>query len=157
MRKRRACQVVARRLGLNVNRVAALSQRASEAGLLPVATGSDRPHLTNLEFARLLICAVADDGLGKVPTTVRSFAALEGDGLQFVDWLEGAISGRVCLDGLLSIVFQLEPPACAVITGSAQMEFGQRADNHTTRVTAISGEALRNIVSDFQNDAWAGR
>ncbi|MGY3117919.1 hypothetical protein ACVWXQ_001856 [Bradyrhizobium sp. S3.14.4] len=149
MRKRRATQVVARRLGLNFNRVAALVQRASEGGLLPVACGSDRPHLTNMEMGRLLIVAIADNGLGNVPATVREFSALESNGLRFDDWLEGCVAGRVRLDGLLSVIFQPDPAAVTVLTSARQLDFGSPAPTPTTRVVAISGEALRAIIEDF--------
>lgn len=151
MRKRRACQAVARRLGLNVNRVAALVQRASEGGLLPVATGRARPDLKNIELARLLLAAVADRGLGNAATAVREFAALESNGLLFGDWLEGVVAGRVNAEPILSVIFQPHPPAVSVLTASTQLDFGQRADSPTTKVTAISGEALRNVIEDFQN------
>ena len=149
MRKRRACQAVALRLGINPNRVAALVQRCSEAGLLPVACGSDRPHLTNLELARLVLVAVSDNGLGNAPATLREFAALESNGLRLDDWLESLLAGRVNAEPVVSVIFQLEPAACTVISASSQLDFGQRSDSPTTRVTAISGEALRAIIGDF--------
>jgi hypothetical protein len=149
MRKRRACQAVARRLGLNVNRVAALVQRASEGGLLPVATGRARPDLKNMELARLLLAAVADRGLGSAATTTREFAAIESNGLRFDDWLEGVVAGRVRLDGLISVIFQLDPAAVSVLTTSTQLDFGERADVATARVTAIDGDALRAVIEDF--------
>ncbi|MGY4313730.1 hypothetical protein [Bradyrhizobium sp. JR3.5] len=149
MRKRRACQAVARRLGLNVNRVAALVQRCSENGLLPVATGSARPNLTNIELARLLIAVIADNGLGNVPATVRDFSALEASGLRFDDWLEGVVAGRVNLAGVLSLAIQTKPqPAVSVITGSARLQFGEPTAD-TAKGLVISGDVLRSIVGDF--------
>lgn len=64
-------------------------QRASESGLLPVAVGSDRPHLANMEMARIVIVATADCGLGNAAASLRTFERLETQGgLQFGDWLE---------------------------------------------------------------------
>ncbi|OSJ33185.1 hypothetical protein BSZ19_16200 [Bradyrhizobium japonicum] len=151
MRKRRATHAVARRLGLNVNRVAALVQRASEAGLLPVTTGSNRPDLSHRQLATLLIAAVADNGLGNAPGSVREFAALSAGALRFDDWLESLIAGRVNAEPILSVVLQLDPAAVTVLTGATQLEFGNAAHGATTRVTAISGEALRDLIEDFQN------
>ncbi|MFK4537926.1 hypothetical protein ABIA00_006109 [Bradyrhizobium ottawaense] len=152
MRKRRACQVVARRLGLNMNRVAALVQRASEAGLLPVATGRARPDLSNLEIARLLIAATADNGLGNVPTTVREFERLEAEGgLQFCDWLESLVAGRIDTDAIRGIVLQVEPePGATVITESSRLHFGP-ASASAARAISVTGDALRSIIEDFQN------
>lgn len=151
MRKRRATQVVARRLGLNVNRVAALVQRVSEAGLLPVATGGARPELSHRQLGTLLIAAIADNGLGNAPATVREVSALTAGALRFDDWLESLIAGRVNAEPILSVVLQLDPAAVTVLTGATQLEFGNPAHGATIRVTAISGEALRAIIEDFQN------
>ncbi|MCK1445871.1 hypothetical protein IVB34_22105 [Bradyrhizobium sp. 2] len=149
MRKRRATQVVARRLGLNFNRAAALVQRVSEAGLLPVTSGSTRPDLSHRQLGLLVIAAVADRGLGNALATTSEMAAIESNGLRFDDWLESAIAGRVNAAPILSVVFQLEPAAVTVLTSARQLEFGQSAHGATTRVTAISGEALRAIIQDF--------
>ncbi|MET4722037.1 hypothetical protein ABIF63_006143 [Bradyrhizobium japonicum] len=149
MRKRRATQVVARRLGLNVNRVAALVQRVSEAGLLPVTSGSTRPDLSHRQLGLLVIAAVADRGLGNAPATTREFAALESDSLRLDDWIESLVVGHVNAEPILSVVFQLEPAAVTVLTSARQLEFGNPAHGATTRVTAISGEALRAIIQDF--------
>ncbi|MET3991616.1 hypothetical protein ABID65_003256 [Bradyrhizobium sp. S3.9.2] len=149
MRKRRATQVVAHRLGLNVNRVAALVQRVSEAGLLPVTTGSTRPDLSHRQLATLLLAAIADNGLGNAPATVREVSALTAGNLRLDDWLESLIAGRVAAEPILSVVLQLDPAAVTVLTGATQLEFGQSVRAATTRVVAISGEALRAIIEDF--------
>ncbi|UFW82876.1 hypothetical protein BjapCC829_23085 [Bradyrhizobium barranii] len=151
MRKRRAVQAVARRLGLNVNRVAALVQRVSEAGLLPVTTGSTRPDLSHRQLATLLLAAIADNGLGNAPATVREFAALSAGNLRLDDWLEALIAGRVAAEPILSVVLQLDPAAVTVLTGATQLEFGNAAHGATTRVVAVSGEALRELIGDFNN------
>ncbi|WFT91420.1 hypothetical protein QA633_23950 [Bradyrhizobium barranii] len=151
MRKRRAVQAVARRLGLNVNRVAALVQRVSEAGLLPVTTGSTRPDLSHRQLATLLLAAIADNGLGNAPATVREFAELDANGLRFDDWLESLIAGRVNAGPILSVVLQLDPAAVTVLTSATQLDFGSPAPTPTTRVTAISGEPLRELIGDFNN------
>ncbi|UFX41931.1 hypothetical protein HAP47_0021785 [Bradyrhizobium sp. 41S5] len=120
--------------------------------MLPVACGSERPHLTNMEMARLLLAAVADRGLGNVAATVRDFSALETEGgLQFCDWLEGVVAGRVDAEPIVSIIFQMDPASVSVLTSAAQMDFGAHEDSPTTCITAISGEALRSIIEDFKN------
>jgi hypothetical protein len=75
-----AIEIISRRLNLNAGRLAALAQRASEAGELPKACGRSVPQLRPLDLAKLLLCAVADRGLGNASTSVREFAALRTDG-----------------------------------------------------------------------------
>lgn len=150
MRKRAACLAIARGLGLNVNRVAALVQRASEDGLLPVAVGSDRPHLTNMEMARLVIVATADRGLGNAAASLRAFERLETEGgLQFCDWMESLFAGRINANAIRGIVLQLEPEQSAtVITESSRLQFGPQSAS-TARAVSITGDALRSVVGEF--------
>jgi hypothetical protein len=152
MRKSEACAIVARRLNMSLSRVEALVQRVSETGLLPSARGSDRPNLGALELARLFLAAVADNGLGNAPTTVRSFGALESEGgLLFADFLESLIAGRVNPAGILSLAVQIEPgPAVSVITCATRLQFGDPAANAAKGVV-IGGDALRNVIEDFKN------
>jgi hypothetical protein len=79
MLKSAACAIVARRLNLSPGRVSHLVQRASEAGLLPSARGTDRPDLGSLELARLFLAAVVDRDLGNAAATVADF----NDGIVF--------------------------------------------------------------------------
>lgn len=150
MRKRAACRAIARGLGLNVNRVAALVQRASEEGLLPVAVGSDRPHLTNMEMARVLIVATADRGLGNAAASLRAFERLETEGgLQLGDWTEALFAGRINANAIRGIVLQVEPEQSAtVITESSRLHFGPQGAS-TARAVSITGDALRSVVGDF--------
>lgn len=150
MRKRRACQATARLLGLNVNRVAALVQRASEGGLLPVAVGSVRPHLTNMEMARLVIAATADRGLGNAVASLRTFERLETEGgLQFCDWMESLFAGRINANAIRGIVLQVEPEQSAtVITESSRLQFGPQSAS-TARAVSITGDALRSVIGEF--------
>jgi hypothetical protein len=147
-----AAAIIVRRLNLNAGRVAALAQRVAEAGLLPKANGRDVPDLGALELASLFLAAVADNGLGNAPTTVRSFEALESEGgLLFADFLESLIAGRVNPAGILSLAVQIEPePAVSVITGATRLQFGDPAANAAKGVV-IGGDALRNVIEDFKN------
>src|SRR5690606_31824989 len=76
MRKSTAAAIVARRLGVPDGRASALVQRASEAGLLPTATGSTVPDLGPHEMTSVFLAVVADRGLGTVGRTVSEFADL---------------------------------------------------------------------------------
>ncbi|HEY0220386.1 MAG TPA: hypothetical protein VGC26_11580, partial [Afipia sp.] len=65
MIRSQAVEIIARRLNLNAGRVAALAQRIAEAGLLPKARGRDIPSLGHAHLSKLLLCAIADRGLGE--------------------------------------------------------------------------------------------
>jgi hypothetical protein len=149
MKKSPACRAVAARLGVDQRRVVRLVQDLTEAGLVP--SGYRRHDLSHRELARILIAAVADRGLHYAAQAVAEFAALESSGLRFDDWLESAIASRVNVEPIVSLVFQIEPPAVSVLTDSAQLDFGERADVATTKVVAISGEAFRDVIEDFTN------
>jgi hypothetical protein len=66
---------VAARLGIDQRRVVRLVQNLTEAGLVP--SGYRRRDLSNRELARLMIAAVADNGLHYAAPTVTTFSALE--------------------------------------------------------------------------------
>jgi hypothetical protein len=105
-----AIEIIARHLNLNAGRVAALSQRAAEAGELPKACGRSVPDLAPIGLAKLLLCAIADRGLGNAATSVREFAALATEGgAKLIDLLEGFMSGGVSAAGLHSAIVQVFP------------------------------------------------
>jgi hypothetical protein len=152
MLKSRACHAAARRLGISKSRAEGLTARISEAGLLPLTAGKARQHLSHRQLGLLLIGIAADRGLGAAPATTRSFEALESEGgLLFADFLESLIAGRVNPAGILSIAIQTDPaPAVSVVTGATRLQFGEPAANAAKGV-AISGEALRAIIGDFNS------
>ncbi len=55
-----AIEIIARHLHLNAGRLAALAQRAAEAGELPRECGRSVPDLSPAGLGKLLLCAVAD-------------------------------------------------------------------------------------------------
>ncbi|MCS3449570.1 MULTISPECIES: hypothetical protein [Bradyrhizobium] len=148
MKKSPACRAVAVRLGIDQRRVLRLVQNLTEAGLVP--SGYRRHDLSHRQLARIMIAAVVDNGLHYAAPTVTEIERLEGNGLQFGDWLENAVSGRVRLEGVLSVIFQPDPAAASVLTSATQLDFGERTNSPTTRITAISGDALRTLITDLQ-------
>ncbi|MBN8977219.1 MAG: hypothetical protein J0I08_12130 [Rhizobiales bacterium] len=149
-----AIEVLARRLGLNVGRVAALAQRAAESGALPKARGRDVPDLGPLDLARLLLCAVADRGLGSVPQSVRAYSSLAANnGAILVDVVEGWIRGTVPISGVGHLVVQIEPePAATIMShGGAHFDFGpERSRGAAARTVIVPGESLSAICHEFR-------
>jgi hypothetical protein len=152
MLKSSACETVSRRLNLPTNRVAHLVQRASEAGLLPSARGSDRPDLGSLELARLFLAAVVDRGLGNAAATVSEFAALQTEqGVVLIDVLEALFAGRIAATGIRQAIFQLKPPG-AVLIGEAHLRFGAGPSiDGAAKTVIVPGDTLACIAMEFQN------
>lgn len=155
MTRSKAIKVIARHLNLNRGRLAALSQRAAEAGELPKAVGRSVPDLSPADMARLLICAIADRGLGGAAASVREFAALRTvSGAVLADLVEGWMSGAVPVDGVHSLIIQLEPAAATIVTSASSLRYGaQREQGAAARIVTIPGSAIRAIVAEFRADA----
>lgn len=152
MTRSKAIEVIARHLGMNAGRVAALAQRVAEAGELPKAVGRAVPDLSPSGLAKLLICAIADRGLGNAASSVREFAALRSDGgATLLDLLEAWFAGTVAVDGIHSVIAQLEPAAVTVVTGVGRLHYGApREQGAATHVVTIPGSAIRAIVAEFR-------
>ncbi len=151
MRKSEACAIVARRLNLSLSRVEALVQRASEAGLLPMARGSDRPDLGAMELARLFLASVCDRGLGNAAATVTEFSALQTDnGVVLLDVLEAQISGRIAATSIRSMVIQIQP-AGATLISEHHLRFGApQSTDGVAKHVIIPGDTLAAIALEFQ-------
>jgi hypothetical protein len=153
MRKSDACAIVARRLGLSLSRVEALVQRASEAGLLPMARGSDRPDLGSLELSRLFLAAVCDRGLGNAASAVRGFESLCTDtGLAFGDVLDSIFAGRVDVSAFANsaAIIQLQPPGASFVSGGQHFRFGAPHSEGARKQVVIPGDALAAITLEFR-------
>ncbi len=153
MRKSEACAILARRLNLSLSRVEALVQRASEAGLLPVARGSDRPDLGSLELVRLFLAAVCDRGLGNAGAAVREFEALRTDnGVVLGDVLDGIISGRIDTAGIVNqaLILQLSPPGATIISGGVHLRFGAPHAEGAAKQIVVPGNQLSTIAAEFR-------
>jgi hypothetical protein len=146
-----AIEIIARRLNLNAGRLAALAQRAAEAGEIPMACGRSVPDLSPVGLGKLLLCAVADRGLGKAAASVREFAALRNEGGSvLIDLLEAWAGGTVSVSSVHSLIVQLRPPGVTVVTRSNSRHYGAPRD-HTAavRIVTVPGDALRAIVAEL--------
>jgi cold shock CspA family protein len=151
MRKTQACAIVARKLNLPLGRVSHLVQRASEGGVLPMGRGGDRPDLSSIELARLLLAAVADRGLGVASQSVQEFGALQTpEGLVLVDLLEAMVSGRASVSGLQSIIVQLDPAGVSVTTAGHHFRFGADHAGGAAKQVVIRGEDLAAAILEFR-------
>lgn len=153
MRKSEACAVVARRLGLSLSRTEALVQRASEASLLPMARGSDRPDLGSFELSRLLLAALCDRGLGNAAAAVTEFESLRTDtGVAFGDVLDGIISGRVAIAAIAhqSLILQLNPAGATLVSGGIHLRFGAPHAEGAAKQVVVPGAQLAAIALEFR-------
>lgn len=153
MRKSEACAVVARRFGLSLSRVEALVQRVSEAGLLPMARGSDRPDLGSLELSRLLLAAVCDRGLGNAAAAVQEFESLRTDnGIALGDVLDGIMSGRVEITGIVhqALILQLQPAGATIVSGGHHLRFGAPHAEGAAKQIVVPGAQLAAVALEFR-------
>lgn len=152
MNRSRAVAIIARHLDLNAGRVSALAQRLAEAGEIPKACGRSVPALSPASLAKILICAIADRGLGNAANATAEFAALRSEGgATLLDLLEGWMSGAVSASGVHSLIAQLNPPSVSVVTAAGRLGYGPERD-HTaaSRIVTVPGSALRLIIDELR-------
>jgi hypothetical protein len=152
MNKSDAARIISRRLNLNLGRTNALLVAASDAGVLPKATGRDVPQLSSLKLAHVLLACIGDRGIGIAGRSVREFAALSTpSGAVLVDLVSGWISGSVPLSGVHSLIAQLSPASVTVVTAAGRLHYGpERSQDSASRVVVVPGSALRAIVAEFR-------
>lgn len=146
MHRSQAVEILVRLLGLNAGRVAALGVRLADAGLLPRAVGRCVPALCTREKVRLVLAAIADNGLGSAPEMVKTFEALETEsGTTLGDVLEGVFRGDTDSPG--DCAFQLEPASAMLTIGNTTLYFGAklRADA-AVKIIHIPANVMRAIA-----------
>lgn len=153
MRKSTAAAIVARRLGVPEGRAAALVQRASEAGLLPTATGSTVPDLGPQEKTNLFLAVVADRGLGTVGRSVCEFANLiAGDGERLGDTLTALFSHGPALAGSATgtMVVRLQPASVSLTLAGYHQRYGpEPPPGAAGKHVIIPGQTLAAIGLEF--------
>jgi hypothetical protein len=157
MRKSRIVDLLSRRLGVRETRLTNLVQRLAEAGLLPTAKGPPYPDLSPVEIARMLIVAVADEGLGAASATVAKYGGLLGPGASLEEVLAHALSRPESLapfSSSLEIHTDDTKPYAVLTTvtadGARSLVFGEMPDVETVdRTVLISGAALFAIPSEI--------
>lgn len=163
MRKSQLAGALARRLRLRATRLANLTQRLSEAGLVHRNSGPPFGEVSMIEAARMLLVSACDEGLANAPNTVARFGALLGP---------GDITLETALGHSLSRPDSL-PPACsslelhctdapyAVLTvmtadGAATRVYGDLpSEENVDRTVVISGAALFGISSELSGRSAA--
>jgi hypothetical protein len=156
MRKAQMADVLSRRLGIRVGRISSLTQCASEADLLPTASGVPYPELTPVEIARMLLIATCDEGLGCVPRTIEKYGGLLGPGSTFEQALGHALMRPESLaPSCSSLEVHTGDAPYAVFTvatadGTRTLVFGTMpAVESVERTVLISGAALFAIASEL--------
>jgi hypothetical protein len=156
MRKSECVNLLARRLGVRATRLTNLVQRLAEADLLPTASGPPYPDLSSVEIARVLIVAVADEGLGAASATVAKYGGLLGPGATLEQTLGHALSRPDSLAPASSgLEIHTGDKPYAVFTsvsadGARTLVFGEMpAEEGVERLVNISGTALFAIASEI--------
>lgn len=152
MRKSQFAAICARRLRVAPGRINALSHRAAEASLLPMADGSRYPDLTPDDAARFLISVLADRGLGHVPATVREFAALRADSETLERALAQIMGGGEALHGAVAgcLVLHLDPASASLTASGLHRRFGPEPPGDTaTKTIVVPGATLAAIGLEF--------
>jgi len=156
MRKAQLADVLSRRLGIRLGRISSLTQCASEADLLPTASGPPYPELSPVEVARMLLIAVVDEGLGCVPRTLEKYGGLLGPGATLEQTLGHALSRPGSLAPSctgLEIHTGDQPYALlSIVTadGARTLVFGDVPAVETVdRIVNISGAALFAIAAEI--------
>lgn len=110
-------------------------------------------HLRPIDMARLIICAIADRGLGSAPQSVAAYSNLSAsNGAVLIDLLEGWFSGAVPC-AVRAAIFQISPePAVTLIAADGNHHnFGpDRSRDATARNVIVSGDALYAIALEFR-------
>lgn len=153
MRKTQAAQIVARRSGVSEGRAHSLVLRATEAGLLPKGSGKHWPDLSATELAYLFLAIVADNGLGSVPASVRTFADLSDGSTTLHAALAEFFSSGPSLAGVVNgeLIIRLDPATAALTAGGFHRRFGPEPPPGTAgRHVVVPGRALAAIGLEFQ-------
>jgi hypothetical protein len=157
MNKRAFCDVLSRVLGAREGRLVSLTQRLSEAGLL-ATNHSRRPDfdLMPVEAARMVLVAIADDGLAAAPDTIRRLGSLVGRGCNLEQALSHALSRpeslAPCRAGLEMHVGDQAYGILTVVSadGARSNVFGDIPETENVdRLVTVSGAALFAIAQEF--------
>ncbi|MFK4538031.1 hypothetical protein ABIA00_006214 [Bradyrhizobium ottawaense] len=149
-----AVAIVARLLNLNPGRCAALGQRAAEDGMLPVARGRAVPQLSQRDLAMLFLACVTDNGLGRVPQSIREFSALETEsGIELSDVITNIFAGLVEPAAYVrgGLIFRLRPAGATLIVNDVRLTFGAAVpeDSVSTSVV-VPGATLAALAFEFR-------
>lgn len=142
MRLSEAVQLLARRLGAKVGRVAAIANRLQHAGRLPLADAKRTPpSLIVDDMALLLIAVLAESGVGSAPARAVELAET---GLH--DALAAVLRGTAQPGDLIV----KQGGASATING-AHAVYGNPAEDGAARFA--TGPTLAAIAAEFQGVA----
>lgn len=151
MRKSHVADIVARRLGVAPSRVANLTARLADAGLVGKTTGSRRfpPDLGEHEVVRLALAVITDTGLGDVVRNVEFFSALRGPSGRFDAVLADLLFGPPRT--VRHLIIRHRPPGVSMIIDDDHAEFGMPpSDGGATDARIISGAALAAIAAELR-------
>jgi len=156
MRKSQVVDLLARRLGVRATRLTSLTQRLADAGLVHVSSGPPYADVTPTEVARILLVAVADEGLAAAPATVERYGQLRGRSSTLEAALAHALARPEALPPARSgLELHVGDQPYAVLTtvsadGALSNVFGDLPAVETVdRIVTVSGGALFAIAQEI--------
>ncbi|WP_454684890.1 hypothetical protein [Ancylobacter moscoviensis] len=151
MRKSQVADIVARRLGVAPSRVANLTARLADAGLVGKTEGSRRfpPDLAEHEVVAMVLAVITDTGLGDVVRNVEFFAALRGPAGRFDAVLADLLFGPP--GTVRHVIIRHKPPGVSMVVDGDHSEFGVPApDVGSADARVISGAAIAAIAAELR-------
>jgi hypothetical protein len=156
MRKAQCVDLLARTLGVRATRLTSLTQRLADAGFVHTSSGPPYSDVSPTEVARMLIVAIADEGLAAAPDTIRRLGSLLGRGCNLEQGLSHALSRpeslAPCRAGLELHVGD-QPYAVLTTTsadGALSNVFGDiPVAENIDRLVTVSGAALYSIAMEI--------
>ncbi len=155
MRKAQAAEILARRLKLDERRIDNLCLRLADQGMFPRADGSRRypPELNAPHLARMLVAALADQGLGKTPGVVTTVESLRDQaGNRLCDVLANIIEGGDTINTAARghLVIRTEPAGASVVLDGNYTTFGAPPpETSAARAVSVPGATLAAIALEF--------
>lgn len=155
MRKSQAAEILSRRLGLDARRVINLCDRLADQGMFPRADGSRRfpPELNAPHLARMLVVALADQGLGKAPGVVTTVENLrDAQGGRLVDVLTGIVEGGSAIGAIARghLVIRTEPAGASIVLDGEHRTFGAPPpETAAAKAVAVPGAVLAALALEF--------
>lgn len=155
MRKAQAAEILARRLGTDARRTINLCDRLAHAGMFPRTDGSRRfpPELNAPHLARMLVVALADQGLGKAPGVVTTVENLRDEtGNRLVDVVTNIIEGGDAIGAIARghLVIRTEPAGASIVLNGNHVTFGAPPpETAAAKAVAVPGSVLAAIALEF--------
>lgn len=155
MRLYEVVHLFARRLGLKVGRVQAITGKLQDEGKLSKTEGSRRfpIEVSEPEVVTLLLALLGESGIGTGPSAAKTFGALTtSEGERFDAFLDDLLFGHP--RHVRHVMVRQNPAGVSVTADGVHLLFGEppsRGNASPARI--VPGEALTAIAAELQGQA----